>query len=408
MDLIVSAVLLLSAPLSIAVYLLGIAYRPKLWKKYTYLLVLSLAAIAYAYKPYGSPDLERYFEQLAECAKRSLSEVFALYGDSLYLRSILFWVLAKLGLGQLLPALTALCVYGAAAMITNDTTSRQEADQYTLYCTAFWLCMLPFFVVINNVRNVTAFAIALMAVYADLVKKERNLFVYILYIVPCLIHPSAILLLALRLLVRFAGKGKLIIAFLTLFIPALIDFMYAKSDFFLRFGPVGRIINSAVGLAYGYKTGDRAGAWAQQVLNSGFQKVNRLVMMSLAILVILLIVVMQGFIRTQYKTYMDYLFLLNVAVLACNIFTTPQYWRFAAAANIAAAPLLALGLKRRKELPFYFRPILYLILLYPFMGLILQLWYSRYLVDYGQFLPQAMVTNIYTILWDIVRAIALH
>ena len=113
MDLIVSAVLLLSAPLSIAVYLLGIAYRPKLWKKYTYLLVLSLAAIAYAYKPYGSPDLERYFEQLAECAKRSLSEVFALYGDSLYLRSILFWVLAKLGLGQLLPALTALCVYGA-------------------------------------------------------------------------------------------------------------------------------------------------------------------------------------------------------------------------------------------------------------------------------------------------------
>ena len=42
------------------------------------------------------------------------------------------------------------------------------------------------------------------------------------------------------------------------------------------------------------------------------------------------------------------------------------------------------------------------------MGLVLQLWYSQYMVDYTQYLPQMMVTNIYTILWDVITAVIFH
>lgn len=408
MELIVSALFLLSAPLSIALYFLGMAYRPKEWKRYTFLLVLSLFSLAYAYKPFGSPDLVRYFEQLDECAKRSLGEVFVFFDDSLYLKNILFWVIAKLDLRQLLPGLTALCVYSSAAYITNDTAERLDADRYILYCIAFELCMLPFFTIINNVRNLSAFALALMAVYMDLVKGKRNPGVFALYIVPCLIHPSAILMLGLRLVVGIARKGKLIIVLVALFTPTFINLFYSYKNLIAKLGPVGRIINSAVRLAYSYMTGERASEWAIQVSKSGFQKVNRLVMMSFSILVILFIVILQKYIETEYKKFLDFLFLINVVVLACKIFVTPQYWRFSSAGCIAIAPLLMLGFTKRKELPFYFRAVFYVILLYPPMGLVLQLWYSQYMVDYTQYLPQMMVTNIYTILWDVIMAVIFH
>ena len=155
-------------------------------------------------------------------------------------------------------------------------------------------------------------------------------------------------------------------------------------------------------------TGERASEWAIQVSKSGFQKVNRLVMMSFSILVILFIVILQKYIETEYKKFLDFLFLINVVVLACKIFVTPQYWRFSAAGCIAIAPLLMLGFTKRKELPFYFRAVFYVILLYPPMGLVLQLWYSQYMVDYTQYLPQMMVTNIYTILWDVIMAVIFH
>ena len=131
-------------------------------------------------------------------------------------------------------------------------------------------------------------------------------------------------------------------------------------------------------------------------------------MMSFSILVILFIVILQKYIETEYKKFLDFLFLINVVVLACKIFVTPQYWRFSAAGCIAIAPLLMLGFTKRKELPFYFRAVFYVILLYPPMGLVLQLWYSQYMVDYTQYLPQMMVTNIYTILWDVITAVIFH
>ena len=63
----------------------------------------------------------------------------------------------------------------------------------------------------------------------------------------------------------------------------LSNLFYSYKNLIARLGPVGRIINSAVNLAYSYMTGERASEWAIQVSRSGFQKVNRLVMMSFSI-----------------------------------------------------------------------------------------------------------------------------
>ena len=90
-------------------------------------------------------------------------------------------------------------VYGVAFYITCDVAEEYNAQSTIPAVIAIQGCMLPFFSIISNVRNVTAFSLIVLAVYLDTVKKKRNPVVLILYILPVFIHSSAIILVLLRI-----------------------------------------------------------------------------------------------------------------------------------------------------------------------------------------------------------------
>ena len=413
---IILAYIVISAltPLTLLYAVAGINISPKSWRKYMPWLIFALGMIAYGMQSKVEIDLDRYFQMADEIGRLPFLQIFNYEGNrgtysGMWVMQIIFWIAGRLQIVHILPFTTACIVYGITFYITCDVAEQYEACNIIPRIMAIQMSILPFFSIISNIRNVTAFALVILAVYLDTVKKKRNLIVLMLYVFPIFVHSAAIILLLLRIGLKFGTKAKVLWFSLVCILPIIIDTLYTYIDFFAFGGSFNAVIKTSILKGYWYLHDKDETAWARQVASSKYQLFNRTVMAAFAVVMIILICLgISRIAKDKYHLFITYEFLLSIVTLSCSWFTAPHYWRFTVASVIAAGailvPLFSSSESLEKPWLFLLRKCLVLIAI---IGIPLQLWPMQYSVDFQGWFENVLLNNIYVVIIQIIKGLFL-
>ena len=407
------AFFLISTPLFFFYSILGINLYPARWKKYLPWLILAIGMFAYGVETKGELDLDRYFQTASKVGNLSFGDVFTYTGsqgdyEGLWAILVVFWIAGRLGIVHILPMITACIVYGIAYYITCDVAAKYNSYGVIPRVIAIQTCILPFFSIVSNIRNVSAFSLIILAVYLDLVKKKRNLWVLCLYIIPVFIHSSAFILILLRIGLIIGEKARIFFLAIVCLIPSLINTLYAYMDSINIGGSLGAIIRTAIQKGYWYLNDKNDTSWARQVASSRYQQLNRLVMLLLAVAMICLIYFgLRNTLQDEYRKFTSYTFLLSIMTISCSWFTVPHYWRFSAASIVSAGPMLVTLFNEEKPAGNYIKISRIMMTGFALVGIPLQLWSIQYTIDLPASLENFVLNNFYSIIVQIFKGVFL-
>ena len=399
-------------PLCLGISALGIALNPKHWKSFLPLMVLSIGVLSYSYNPTVETDLTRYYQMSEMYSSMSLRQAliakFPYYvphvDNNLWIAIVFFWLIGRMGTVHLIPMLASIIVYGIAFYISCDIAEDYSCTQFIPYILLFQFCALPYVSILNNIRNVSAFALFVLAVYLDLVKRKRNIGVLLLYILPAFIHASVIVLIILRLITKISKKIRnilLLVIFLRFFYISI--FIYNNFAFLKAKSGIGSMIWNAIFSANWYLTQMGNDEWANHVKNSTFQQINRLYFIIIAIIVLLLIVTRSFHVEDKYDDFINFMFLLSVMTLAFAWFVNGHLWRLCSALMmIIAAIAIPLIMNHNNMLGSVVINISWLIMI---LGLALQLWANKTSVNYLNWGENFLLNNIYVIIFETIRGL---
>lgn len=405
-------ILLISVPVSLLYSIIGLLKTPNKWKIYLVLIAISISVVAFNYNPTVEGDLTRYMKWADECSKLKFSQVSAYFREgsnfdsNLVVTITFFWIMGKIHFLHGIPMITTTVAYLIAFYITGDFLEREGRSNLIKWIYLFQFCMIPFVSVINNVRNIVAFSLIVLAVYLDVYRKKRNIFVLILYIVPLFIHSSAAILIFLRVCLILPRKIKCFFLALVFAFPTVITYLYAHVSTIPHIGNVTVLIVGLINKGYTYLTDTNSSKWAQQVSNSTFQQINKVVMLAFCLIVV--VSVLGGFVKNESNNlnkYCEFIALVAIYSLACGWITTPQYWRFTFAVVVGISPILCSFI----DMSHYSYRSTFVIVLFVFIfaltGLILQLWNNRISVDYVDWFENVIINNFYVILLEFFKSI---
>lgn len=391
-------------PLLLLYSMLGIGFAPRKWRKYLPFIVLGIGLISYSYPPKIEGDLTRYFQMAEDVGKLTFNESFGYFGKNenfdggLWGSIIVFWAVGKIGLVHILPMITACIVYGIAFYISCDTAEQYEAYDIIPKVMIFQFSMLPFFSVVGNIRNISAFALIMLAVYLDTVKNKKNIGIFLLYVLPCFIHTSAVVLILLRLSLALSSKLKFLFLIIIFLFPTMIELLYSNLARITVGGSIGSIIRNFSMKAYWYLHDKDSTEWARQVARSRYQKLNRLVLLAFAIMIITMLCFdLLKNVRQSQKKFLTYLFLIAIMTVACSWFTTPHYWRFSAVSVVAVGSLMVPLLKKQYLSRGNHMVIQLSAMFFGLLGVLLQIWQFQYNVDIFEWFGNILLNNFYTV-----------
>lgn len=420
-------ILFLSAPMALCFSVVGLTVNPSNWRRYLPGYIYFFFIGAYVYMPIATSnnDLPRYLEKIAQSGEMTIPQVIKYFDDGLFAENLFFWLIGRLGIPHFAPAFTTAVIYLIASYITCDTAERYHSVSSIKYVLLIQTMMLPYASIINNIRNVFAFSLIILAAYLDLVKGKRNGFVLLLYGIGCLMHLSAIVFIVMRLICNRFQKFFWIVMLIPFFFSSAILFIYEHRSSFSFGGVVGNGIQKMINKMYVYLT-DADSKYAILARNSISHRVNRLIMMIGVLLLGILIYYYiteiqkknkQMNIRVSGKQYNFakllgiqsesadiYMFigLIAVMTLSCNAFAIPNYWRFAAAFYVASGVIFVPCIKNYNALPFIYKLVLIASVCISGPGLFIQIWRAHSSVDFITWGRNIVFQNIYTILWDLL------
>lgn len=400
-------------PLMFLYSVLGINFAPRMWRRYLPWLILTIGMIAYGMQSKAEIDMDRYFQVATEIGRLPFIENFNYQGgrggyEGLWVTTMVFWLVGRLNVVHILPMLAGEIVYGVSFYITCDTAERYSAYAVIPKVIAIQTCILPFFSIISNIRNVTAFSLVVMAVYLDTVKKKRNLMVLLLYALPIFMHSSTIILILLRIGLSLGKKAKVLSLTIVCLLPVLIDTLYTYIGSIPFGGSFGSIIRMLIQKGYWYLHDKSDSAWARQVASSKFQQLNRLVMTALAIVIICL--VFFGTLKhlwKEYEKFASYAFLLSIMTISCSWFTTPHYWRFSAATVVSAGAVFVPLFGTKRHLDSWVMFLTNTLFGFALIGIPLQLWPMKYNVDLLGWFENMILNNFYAVVFQIIKGLFL-
>ncbi len=405
-------ILLISVPVSLLYSIIGLLKTPNKWKIYLVLIAISISVVAFNYNPTVEGDLTRYMKWADECSKLKFSQVSAYFREgsnfdsNLVVTITFFWIMGKIHFLHGIPMITTTVAYLITFYITGDFLEREGKSSLIKWIYLFQFCMIPFVSVINNVRNITAFSLIVLAVYLDVYRKKRNIFILILYIAPLFIHSSAAIMIFLRVCLILPRKLKWFFLALVFAFPTVITYLYEHVSIIPRIGNATSSIVGLINKGYTYLTDTNSSKWAQQVSNSAFQQINKVVMLAFCLIVV--VSVLGGFVKNESNNlnkYCEFIALVAIYSLACGWITTPQYWRFTFAVVVGISPILCSFI----DMSHYSYRSTFVIVLFVFIfaltGLILQLWNNRISVDYVDWFENVIINNFYVILLEFFKSI---
>lgn len=316
------------------------------WRKYywMYPVLMALLAFSYAPKP-NTGDLVRYFSRIEIYSQYSLKDLLARFYYREVGETIWIWIAAKLGLPGIMPGIATGIVYGVSTYITCDYADRSDKQYLINWIIAIQFLLLPFNSIANNVFNVTAFALVLLAVYRDLIQRRRNLWTVMLYLVPCFIQQAAFILILVRFLAVPVKKLKYVAVAIVALLPGMINLLYSSRAIFggnsFILGLIERgnyYLNETVDSEYAIRV--------QTVL---WHRLNYALSMLFAAIIIWGVVKLwrakreeQIFIDKRENTFLSFLFLVATLAISCVAFSAPHYWRFNLVAQMGIGFIIVL------------------------------------------------------------------
>jgi hypothetical protein len=407
----VAAVLLLYLfpPLTFLAGMFGLWRDSSHWRRYLPMCIYFLFIGAYSYEPdaFYNFDLIRYFPQIESYGSLSLGEALE-YDVTSPAKSMLFWFFGSLQMKHMVPALTTATVYAVAGYITCDTAERYNGKQYIGWCFLIQLILLPYVSIINNIRNVFGLALVVLAVYLDIVKGKRNIFVYFCYLFGSLMHLSVVILVLFRL-ASFIGKNYFdLFMYGALFFAASVFKVYELRSLFAFGGSLGIAIQSIIIKLNAYLL-DTTNSGAVKYLREGVFTSRTFIVVS----VFLSLLVIRYAIRSKNRLFQDdkrlYAFAGMTALITITFhffMLVPNYWRFAAALNVMVGiiyiPLLC-GYKGLTVFPkLLFCASLAIVPIVLFFHAIA---FLRSLYNSPTWPIDFLTTNYVTILFDLVQGI---
>jgi len=195
------------------------------------ILVVALALIACCIEPKETNDLYRHFkciDLMREYGTDAITEY-----DTLPATKGLFYLVSLLPTNHLLPFISAIIIYGIFMFIIydfnkrNDITSRVVAIGILLN-----FAMCTYATCISGIRNAMAFAFIALALYMDLIRKEKPIKTIWPYIIAVCLHPASWLVIAIRIIyqltykLKHIDKLKYLILLIGLFPSVIINVLY--------------------------------------------------------------------------------------------------------------------------------------------------------------------------------------
>lgn len=318
--------------------------------------LLSIFIVSFIYQPVAGGDLGRYFKMLDIMKYLPFTSMNGYATDpELFVTNFIFWIIAKSGIYHLLPAISTTTVYGVGYYLISDYLVRiKDRNPFGLMLVLQFM-QLPLIPIIENVRNIWAFSIIILAIYREIIQKRKNLFTYVMYIVPCFMHSSAFVLVLFRIILPLVGKLVFVLPLVLIFIRQFINFLFVHQD------KLPSLFASAISKGYTYLWNNTSNEWLSYVNTSSFFKVQKIMEMSFTLVFILMFFIIRKQLTRDSALFSDFLYLVLLSVIACNIFEAPHYWRYYAA-SMLMIPVFILSVKFTKNrMAFYILKYFYVL-----------------------------------------------
>ena len=327
---------LLSSALGFVISYIGFFKAPNQWRRFLPVYIYVLFMIGFCIESSRVTDMTRYFSQIASLKGISLSEAIAAQRDSLYVKDFFFWLSAQLDMPHLMTGAPVVLVMGITAYIACDYARDENLYKYLGLVLLLMLARNTLSTLANNIRNVSAFAIAVLAVYRDVKQKKRNILTLLLYVLPIFIHANGVILVAARLLIPLVRRHRILVLALVFALPAIIELAYNNIGALPFSGAFGAILRRLIYSAHNYLAGESAYSQAQAASVNAL--IKRLISMTrLTIVTIIIYLEMKS--EEKPSGFKAYAYILAILALSCNTFNAPAYWRFSSALGIANVPM---------------------------------------------------------------------
>ena len=247
------------------------------------------AAAGFCFRdPASNPDLVRYLAMLKDYADKSFFECINLHYENLFLVDIYFFIIAQIGIPQLLPAISVFVFYFIVFYILEDYKIRIGLADGTFGVFLFAaISAINFCSIVNGIRWPMAVIVFTLAVYRELIQERKNFWTYLLYILPVFMHFSMLIFIAVRLALLIKNKKIIVIiglsaALLPRIFEILAKMILARPSNFITYSFVYFIQR---GNMY-FKWNVNDAGWASTVSKSIYYKVEALYYYAIVALVI--------------------------------------------------------------------------------------------------------------------------
>lgn len=323
-------------PVTLMLAVIVSAASPKTFRRCYVLYALAWGMIAYCYHPTYEMDISRYFLQMDYCRRLPFSEAFTWGNNGLIVTNFVFYLISMTNDYYILPLMSMSLVHGVYAYICADASKGTDLDIWKLLL--FQAALIPFISTLSNVRNVSAFAMVVLAAYRDFVKGKKNLITIMLYILPCFIHIAGGVLVAFRVCVSLVKRYPYLGFASTLGIPAVSIAAFERFGRVSFKGSMGLILSRAIRKAY--SSALNSSSYARSMNTSGYVRSCRAVIFVVCIVLLCLLVSQLVHHKTRYREYWIFCGLIIATTMLWISIGTVKYWVFAFAMIISCGPIL--------------------------------------------------------------------
>ena len=196
--------------ITILFFLLLVKCNKKNLGKILFVYTIILTIMGYFYVPAESADLSRIWSMMKDFSVNSLNDqIDFAFSTNIPLFHLFSYFISLTGIYSLLPAIASFVFYINSFYIIKDYSEKKNFSSLSIAMTVFvFMCFGQFVQVISGIRSMLAFSIIARCVYNEYINNKNILKDFVWYIIASMIHPAALALFLIHLLLTFILSNK--------------------------------------------------------------------------------------------------------------------------------------------------------------------------------------------------------
>ena len=225
-----------------------IIFEKKLVVSTLIIVIIAFSVVGCLISPNPMYDLSRHYSAIDSIIQNNFSlhdvifraqELIDYNYHYTYSFNLIFWLVAKLRVKELLPCISILISYGNLLYILFDYNSIGKRNNfisdngYILLSLFLCFALMPYLYIYSGIRGSMAAAIAALAIYLFLWKENGVIRVIILFCIAGTMHPLCLAVIPFIIISKF--KPNIITSLFVLFLPRIVAVIMEK----MRFSGIG-------------------------------------------------------------------------------------------------------------------------------------------------------------------------